>query len=501
MPLDILPHDPATDLPDAAKAFLARPKRLFIGGAFVDAADGATFETEDPGLGTPICAVAAAGPTDVDHAVKAARVAFEEGWRDLPSAARAACLFKLADLVTENLEELAALEALDTGKPVAMARALDIPFAAEVYRYYAGWATKLSGKTFGLSLNPEPFHAYTLREPVGVTAGIIPWNYPFAQAAFKLAPSLAAGCTTILKPAEQTPLTALRLAELVQQAGFPDGVVNVLTGFGDPAGAALANHPGVDKVSFTGSTEVGKRIVGAAAGNLKRVTLELGGKSPNIVFADADLDQAIPMAAMAIFGNTGQVCNAGSRLYVERSVFDRVVEGVVERAQSLAIGCGLNPGSEIGPLMSAAQMARVSGYIDAARAAGAEVAVGGARLGARGHFIAPTILLGTKPDMAVQRQEIFGPVLCAMPFDDPDEILPVANDTRFGLAASIWTRDVGRAHKVAARVKAGAVWVNCFGVFDPNLPFGGFKESGWGREFGSEGIEAFTEVKAVSVKL
>nr|WP_306120741.1 MULTISPECIES: aldehyde dehydrogenase family protein [unclassified Roseitalea] len=485
----------------AAKAFLERPKALFIDGDFVTAKDGKTFATEDPATGRTIVEVAEAGAADVDAAVAAARSAFDGVWRDMAPAGRAALMARLADLVNANLEELAELEALDTGKPVSMARALDIPFAAEIYRYYAGWATKLEGRSYNLALQGDPFHCYTLRQPLGVAAGIIPWNYPFAQASFKIAPALAAGCTVLLKPAEQTPLTALRLAELVAEAGFPKGVVNVLTGFGETAGAAITAHRGVDKVSFTGSTEIGKKIAQAATGNLKRVTLELGGKSPNVIFADADLDEAIPAAAMAIFGNSGQVCNAGSRLYVERSAFDKVMAGIEQVAANLKVGPGLDPNSEIGPLMSEAQQRRVTDFVEQGKRDGAHVAVGGARIGNSGYFMQPTVLTGTTPDMAVHTEEIFGPVLCAMPFDDPDKIPSVANDTRFGLAASIWTRDLSRAHRLARSINAGAIWINCFGVFDPNLPFGGMRESGWGREMAREGVEAFTEQKAVTIRL
>ena len=492
---------PEAKLSDGAKAFLKRPKQLFIDGTFVDAVDGRTFATEDPATASAITDVAEAGEADVDRAVQAARNAFESTWRDMPPAGRAGLLLKLADLVNANQEELAELEALDTGKPVSMARALDIPFAAEIYRYYAGWATKLEGRSYNLALQGDAFHCYTLRQPLGVAAGIIPWNYPFAQASFKIAPALAAGCTVILKPAEQTPLTALRLAELVVEAGFPAGVINVLTGFGDRAGAGLVNHDGVDKVSFTGSTEIGKRIVHGATGNLKRVTLELGGKSPNVIFADADLEKAIPAAAMAIFGNSGQVCNAGSRLYVERSVSDRVISGIQEVASGLKIGHGLDPETELGALMSKTQHERVSGYIDSARQDGATIAFGGHSGGDRGYFINPTIITGTRPDMAVYREEIFGPVLVAETFDDPDTIPAIANDTRYGLAASIWTSNLSRAHRLARSLNAGAIWVNCFGVFDPNLPFGGLKESGWGREMAREGMEAFTEEKAVTIAL
>jgi phenylacetaldehyde dehydrogenase len=498
--MNLLTHNPDKQLSAKAKGFLARPKKLYINGQFVDAADGKTFETEDPALGKAITRVPSAGKEDVEQAASAARQAFEKRWSTLAPVQRASYLFKLADLITGNLEELAQLEAYDTGKPVSNATG-EVWFSGEIYRYYAGWATKLGGKSFDLSLQSDPYHCITLRQPVGVVAGIIPWNYPFPQASFKVAPALAAGCTVILKPAEQTPLTALRLAELCEEAGIPPGVVNILTGFGETAGAALAQSHQVDKVAFTGSAEVGKKIVQAAAGTLKRLTLELAGKSPNVVFADSDLEVAIPAAAMGIFGNTGQVCCAGSRLYVEKKVFDQVVEGIERRAKGIKLGAGLNSESEIGPLMSEVQLNRVEFYVNEGREAGANILVGGRHIGERGYFYEPTVLLNTTPDMSVQREEIFGPVLCAMPFESAEEIPPVANETRYGLAATIWTRDTSKALRLAKALNAGAVWVNCFNVFDPNLPFGGFKESGWGRELGQEGVEAFTELKAVTIKL
>ena len=498
--MNLLAHHPEEQLSAKAKAFLARPKKLYIGGQFVDAANGETFETEDPALGVAIISVPSAGKTDVERAAIAAREAFEKRWRNLAPVERAAYLYKIADLINENQEELAQLEAYDSGKPISSATG-EIWFSAEMYRYYAGWATKLSGRSFDLSLEADPYHCVTLRQPIGVVASIIPWNYPFPLASFKLAPALAAGCTVILKPAEQTPLTALRLAELCEEADLPPGVINILTGFGDSAGAALAQSSNIDKVAFTGSINVAKKIVQAATGNLKRISLELGGKSPNIIFADADLESAIPAAATTIFRNTGQVCCAGSRLYAESEICERVVEGIEQRARELKLGAALNQDSEIGPLMSEAQLNRVQSFVSEGTEAGARILVGGKRTGERGYFYEPTILTNTTPEMRVQREEIFGPVLCAMSFGSAEEIPPVANQTRYGLAASIWTRDISKALRLARSLNAGAVWVNCTDVFDPNLPFGGFKESGWGRELGPEGVEAFTELKAVTVKL
>jgi phenylacetaldehyde dehydrogenase len=498
--MNLLSHDPEKQLSAKTKAFLARPKKLYINGEFVDSADRETFQTEDPALGTGIADIPSAKKQDVERAALAAREAFEKRWRTLAPAQRAAYLFKLADLIIENLDELAELEAYDTGKPLAKAKR-ETWFAAAGIRYYAGWATKLSGKSFDLSLQTDPYHSLTVREPVGVVAGIVPWNFPLVLASWKIAPALAAGCTMVLKPAEETPLSALRLAELCEQAELPPGVLNIVTGLGETAGAALAESENVDKIAFTGSVETGRKIVQAASGNLKRVLLELGGKSPSIVFADSDLESAIPAAATAVFQNTGQVCCAGSRLYLEKKVFDRVVEGIGQCAKSMKLGAALNPESEIGPLMSANQMNRVQFYINEGRDVGAEVLVGGQRVGERGYFYEPTVLLNTTPVMRVQREEIFGPVLCAMAFEGVEEIPSIANQTRFGLSANIFTRDISKALRLAKALNAGTVWVNCSNVFDPNLPWGGTKESGWGRELGQEGIEAFTELKAITVKL
>ena len=486
----------------SVREWLDQPKRMFIGGEWVASKSGKTFPTEDPGTGQTLAEVASADADDVDAAVSAAQRGFQ-AWQALAPAARANIMWKVGELIHQHAEEFAQLESLDTGKGISAARAVDVPFTAENFKYTAGWATKLNGETFNLSLSGEEWHTFTLREPVGVAAGIIPWNYPLAQASFKIAPALAAGCSVILKPAEQTPLTALRLAEILMEAGVPPGAVNVVTGFGETAGAALARHPEINKISFTGSTEVGKLILKAAAEtNLKRITLELGGKSPTIIFDDADLEAAIPVAAAAIFNNTGQVCNAGSRLYVQRSVFERVLEGVKQYAANLRIGYGLDERTDIGPLMSKTQLERVTGYVQQGLHDGATLYFGGASaFDADGYFFQPAIVTNTRPEMSIVREEIFGPVLVAEPFDDPDEIEPVANATVFGLAATIFTANISRAHRLAKRLKAGAVWINCFGVFDPNLPFGGYKQSGIGREMARLGVEAFTEVKAVTIKL
>ncbi|BCX05834.1 MAG: aldehyde dehydrogenase [Candidatus Roseilinea sp.] len=502
--MSTIANHPIPVLPEV-QAFLKRPKRLFINNAFVEPASGKTMPTEDPATGGVLDHIPAGDATDVDAAVRAARAAFEGEWRAMSPTQRAACMFKLADLIEQHAEEFAEIESLDVGKTITSARAIDVPFTVFLWRYYAGWATKLYGKTLDLSLPPSgTFFSYLRREPVGVVGCIIPWNYPLAQVSFKVAPALAAGCTTVVKPAEQASLANLRLAELIAEAGFPPGVINIVTGLGETAGVALAEHPDVNKISFTGSTAVGKLIMQAAGrSNLKRLTLELGGKSPTIMFDDADMAEAIPTAAAAIFNNSGQVCNAGSRLYVQRRSFDRVLEGVADYAQRLRIGIGLDESTQLGPLVTREQKARVLGYMEQGLQSGAQLVIGGPSLlqDVPGNFVSPSIFINTTPEMSIVREEIFGPVLVAAPFDDPDEIAPVANQTHYGLAATIFTRDISRAHKLAARLNAGAIWINCFGVFDPNLPFGGFKQSGMGREFSQEGVEAFTELKAVTVKL
>jgi phenylacetaldehyde dehydrogenase len=483
--------------------FVTHNHRMFIGGKFVNAASGKTFPVYDPATGEVIAHVPEAEAADVDAAVHAARKAFDEGpWPGMTASQRGRLLWKLADLLEANLEEFAEIESIDNGKPVAVARAADVPLAVDMFRYMAGWATKITGSTIPISM-PSEYFSYTLREPVGVVAQIIPWNFPLLMAAWKLAPALATGCTVVLKVAEQTPLSGLRLAELIHEAGFPEGVVNVLTGYGEGAGAPLAAHNLVDKVAFTGSTEVGKLILKAAAGNLKKVTLELGGKSPSIVFPDADLKRAISGTASAIFFNQGQCCCAGSRLFVHEKIFDQVVDGVSAIASKIRIGSGLDPKTQMGPLVSDEQFRRVTGYIQTGLKEGAKATIGGKREGDRGYFVQPTVLVDTTPEMQVVREEIFGPVVCAQRFSDEDldQIARQANDSIYGLAASVWTSNLSIAHKMARRIRSGTVWINCHNVFDAALPFGGYKQSGWGREMGAEVLNNYTEVKAVTTAL
>jgi phenylacetaldehyde dehydrogenase len=490
--------------PDSSvTGFVSKTGKLLINGKWVDAASGKTFATYNPATGEVLAHVAAGDKEDIDRAVKAARAAFETGpWSKISPSERGRLLWKLADLLEKHTEEFAQLESLDNGKPLKVARAADVPLAVDHFRYYAGWATKIEGNTISLGLAKQgKFHAYTVREPVGVAGQIIPWNFPLLMAAWKLAPALSVGCTVILKPAEQTPLTALRLGELIMEAGFPEGVVNIVPGFGETAGAALAAHPDVDKIAFTGSTEVGKLIIHAAAGNLKKVSLELGGKSPNIILDDADIDAAIPGAASAIFFNQGQTCCAGSRLFIDKKIFDKVVDGVAQNASKIRIGQGFDPDVDMGPLVSEEQFNKVCGYLESGKQEGAKAVTGGSRAGNRGYFVQPTVLINTTDTMKVVQEEIFGPVLTAIPFSDINEIAAKANNTEYGLAAGIWTRDIKKAHALASKLRAGTVWINCYNVFDASLPFGGYKQSGWGREMGHEVLKNYTEVKSVCAAL
>jgi len=493
------------ELDERTSGFLAAPKKLLIDGEWVEAASGKTFPTYDPASEDVLTEVAHGQAEDIERAVRAARRAFELGseWRRMTPSDRGRLIHRIGDLILENADDLATLESLDNGKPRSVARVADVALAGDLFHYMSGWVTKLEGATIPISGVTAPgaaFHAYTRREPVGVVGQIVPWNFPLLMAAWKLGPGLATGCTVVLKPAEQTPLSALRLGELLLEAGLPAGVVNIVTGFGD-AGAALAAHPTVDKVAFTGSTEVGRKIVQAAAGNLKKLTLELGGKSPQIVLKDADLEIAVPGAAMAIFFNHGQCCAAGSRLYVEADVFDDVIAGVAEEARKIKLGPGLDPDTQMGPLVSSDQMNLVCGFVESGIAEGARAVAGGHRAGERGYFVEPTVLVDTTPEMKVVREEIFGPVVTAMPFTDHEHVLPAANLSNFGLAAGVWTRDISHAHRIASELQTGTVWVNCYNVFDAALPFGGFKESGWGREMGHDALDNYLETKSVCIKL
>ena len=487
-------------VPQGEKRVAVAATKLLIDNQWVDSASGKTFPTINPATGEVICQVAEADAADVDRAVRAARHAFEKGpWRKTAAAERGRLLNRLADLIERHADELARLESLDNGKPYAVAGAADLPLTIACYRYYAGWADKVQGRTIPIS---GDYFCYTRLEPVGVVVQIIPWNFPLLMQAWKLAPALATGNTVVMKPAEQTPLTALRVGELILEAGFPPGVVNLLPGYGPTAGAAIARHMDVDKIAFTGSTEVGHLIMEASAkSNLKRVTLELGGKSPNIVFADADLDAAIEGSHFALFFNQGQCCCAGSRLFVEESAYDEFVERSAARARRRTVGDPFDPATEQGPQVDQDQYNKVMRYIDSGKNEGARLVCGGGSVGDRGYFIQPTVFADVKDDMTIAREEIFGPVMSIIKFRDIDDVVERANRTEYGLAAAVWTRDIGKAYAIANNVRAGTVWINCYDVFDAAAPFGGFKQSGMGRELGEYGLQQYTEVKTVTVKL
>ena len=491
-------------VPASLRDWLSKPRLMLIDGKWVQAKSGKTFEVQDPATEMLLANVAEGDAADVDAAVKAARKALDGPWGRISPSARGRIIHKIGDLILEHLDELAQLESLDNGKPFSVARVADVPLSADMFHYMSGWATKIEGKHIPLSTLAAPgqYLSYTRPEPIGVVGQIIPWNFPLLMAAWKLAPALATGCTAVLKVAEETPLSALKLGELLQEAGLPDGVVNIIPGFGETAGAALAAHPGVDKIAFTGSTEVGKLIVQAASRDLRKVSLDLGGKSPNIILGDADIESAIAGATAGIFFNHGQCCNAGSRLFVQEKIFDKVAAGIAANAEKIRLGVGMDPDTEMGPLVSSVQHGRVNGYLKAGLEEGARALTGGAPLNAPGYFVKPTVLVDTHPDMKVVREEIFGPVLVATPFKEADDkLIAAANDTVYGLAAGVWSRDVAQAHRIANQIKAGTVWINCFHVFDSALPFGGYKQSGWGREMGQAVLSNYLETKAVTTKL
>ncbi len=496
--------NPLEHVPASLREWLAKPRPMLIDGKWVMAKSGKTFDVQDPACEQKLATVAEGDAADIDAAVKAARRALTGPWGRMSPSARGRLIHKIGDLILEHLDELAQLESLDNGKPFAVARVADVPLSADLFHYMSGWATKIEGKHITLShlVSPGEYHSFVRPEPIGVVGQIIPWNFPLLMAAWKLGPALATGCTVVLKVAEETPLSGLKLGELLLEAGLPDGVVNIVPGFGETAGAALASHPDVNKVAFTDSTEVGKLIVKAASHDLRRVSLELGGKSPNIILNDADIDAAIAGATAGIFFNHGQCCNAGSRLFVQEKVFDKVVAGIAANAEKIKLGAGMDPETEMGPMVSSIQHGRVCGYLKSGKDEGARAVTGGSVVEGPGYFVKPTVLVDTRPDMKVVREEIFGPVVVAMPFKEADDaLIAEANNTIYGLAGAVWTRDIGKAHQIANAIKAGSVWINCYHVFDSALPFGGYKQSGWGREMGQAVLSNYLEMKAVTSKI
>lgn len=490
-------------LSDDVRAFVQGPHKMLIGAERVGAASGATLAVIDPATGAVLTHVPAGDRADVDAAVAAARAAFDGPWKQVSPQQRGKLLWRLADLIERDAEQLAQIESLDNGKPINEARYVDLPLSIDILRYYAGWPTKITGDTIPVSY-PRNFggnyHSYTLKGPLGVVAAIVPWNLPLCMAIKKLAPALATGNTIVVKPAEQTPLSIEWLGGLMLEAGFPEGVFNFVTGYGDTAGAALVEHRDVAKITFTGSVETGKRIARTATDTLKRVSLELGGKSPNIIFDDADTDAAIFNASLAIFACQGESCIAGSRLYVQDKVFDKVVAGVAERARAIRLGVGLEATTEMGPLISSEHLDKVMSYVDLGRSEGAEIVAGGATWGDKGFFVQPTVIANPSATSRLVREEIFGPVLSVIRFDTEEEVVAAANDSRFGLGAGVWTQDISRAQRMISAVESGQVWVNCYQACDAALPFGGVKESGLGRETCKESLDEFLELKTVVVK-